>query len=380
MTRLLRLVPIALAALVLAVLLLGDHLTAAGGPGSRPTGRPAGPGSPAVVWRWTPPEPGGFGEPAADSRHVAVVHGNGVTLLDRAGRPRWTASAARARYEAPLLTDELVVVAGQPDVAAYDRRTGAAAWSRMVTGTADGVTSTPVDAGGAVVVSTSDDQVVALDPATGDERWRVAVGERAVAAPAVAASSAGAVVVQSWRGGWAGLRVDTGAELWRSELPLGDTSPVAAVRSAGGWLAAVLDADGTVHAVDAITGSPRWTAPAGGPGSPLVEPVSTADGSLLVVTDQTAGVTVFTAARGELRWSARGTDLAVTAGPAPLSNREVVVPRFDGSAVLHRPARPPTLIRPAGIVSGVARLPGGGFVLATRDVERPALVAYRATG
>lgn len=320
------------------------------------------------VWRWEAPDLGYVGAPAADDSHIAVVHERRVTLLDHDGGTIWDVEVGDIRQARPLLLDDIVLVPGDPDVAALDRTDGRVLWRRTV---GELYSSPPVVVGGVMVVSTWDDTVVALDLITGEPRWSVPTGPYPFGPPAVA----GDIVVQSWQGGWAAFSVADGRTVWRHDLPHGDTSPVVAGRAPDdGFHVAVLDGEGTIRLADAATGRELWAVAGQAAGSPQIAPVLGDDGAI-VFADQLAGLVTVDAGTGAIRWRVPGPGAAVVGDPAFLGDDAVVMPVDEGFAYLARGGEVEERFTPDGIITGVAAA-GDGFVLTTRQGDPSFVAAY----
>jgi outer membrane protein assembly factor BamB len=174
--------------------------------------------------------------------------------------------------------------AARPSGAAY----GGLLWRARTGGP---VRSSPVVAGGAVYVGSSDARLYAFDARSGRVRWAAEAGAPIDASPAVA----GGLVLAATRGGeFLAFDRESGAERWRvrsgAALPLawegmsGDlytASPAVA-----GDVAIFGGGDGVVYAIDLASGEVRWRFATGGRvrSSPAVADgvvyAGSADGSL----------------------------------------------------------------------------------------------------
>ncbi|HWC12431.1 MAG TPA: PQQ-binding-like beta-propeller repeat protein, partial [Acidimicrobiales bacterium] len=161
-----RAAPAVVSALVAVVALAGcDRSEEGRSPAPRPD--PAGVLEPR--WRWVAPPPSYVGMPGADGDGVAVTFGHShVTLLDPAGRARWTFDGRGLRDVAPRLTADAVLVPTEDGLLAIDRATGALRWQAR-TGER---TNTPVVAGDRAVATTWEGSLVAFDLASGRVAWR----------------------------------------------------------------------------------------------------------------------------------------------------------------------------------------------------------------
>ena len=182
-------------------------------------------------WRWASPDGGNVGLASTDDRGVVTTHTQRyLVALDRGGRLEWSVEHVGLRPVEPLLVGDLVVAAGEDDVLAVDRGTGAPRWVAPV---GHERANAPALAGEeTVVVTTWEGRLVALDLASGALRWTVTLEGPSLWRPAADA----ATVVAAWDGGWGGFAVADGRALWSEELwPEDMGSPV--VVHAGGGLA-----------------------------------------------------------------------------------------------------------------------------------------------
>ncbi|WP_229758683.1 outer membrane protein assembly factor BamB family protein [Peterkaempfera bronchialis] len=218
------------------------------------------------------------------------VRGGGVQVRSAAdGTELWRAAGAQQDYETPqsgpALVGDSVYYYGGGLLRAADLRTGRVRWTVAV---GEDVPARPVERDGTLYV-TAGTRVMALDAATGAERWRFEAPVVLFTPPALDPDTAGHAP---------GL-----------------------TRTAPGVY--VADYLGTLYALDATTGRPRWrgrTASRQG-----AEPVVVADGSVLLASGET--VFAFDAADGRELWryGARGEVVgspAVAGGLVHIGSRD----------------------------------------------------------
>lgn len=176
------------------------------------------------------------------------------------GAIAWKANAPDS-FATPLLTPELVIVAGTGDdagarrtpVQAFERSTGKRRWQYRFPGAGNTLAS-PHLVDGVVYVAAREGHVAALDAATGAARWesKAKMGCCGVNALAVGAD----VVVVAEFDGLVALDAADGHERWRYLMPV---SRLLAERPmiVGGRVMA-FDGGGYVQAIDAQTGALLW--------------------------------------------------------------------------------------------------------------------------
>ncbi len=104
-----------------------------------------------------------------------------------------------------------------------------------------------------VVVADSRGRVSALDRSTGSPRWENRLRDLRVSSGVGA--GAGIAVVGTMDGSAIALNLDTGDEIWRSHL----SSEVLALSAVAGGVVVARTNDGRLHALDAASGTVRWT-------------------------------------------------------------------------------------------------------------------------
>ncbi len=257
--------------------------------------------------------------PAVTSDRVYIGSDDGTLYaLDRKrGRIIWRFAAGGAVAASPAVAEGLVVAATLPGrIFALDAKTGALRWS-LHTGAAlplntspaggwDIYASSPVVAGGMVVIGAPDGAVRALELRTGRLRWKVQTGGRVRGTPAVGGQTA---VVGSWDGRVYALDLGTGATRWVHHT-IGDTLDS---RAAGfdrralqsspaiaGGMVFIGSRDGGLYGLDLATGERRWRVSHRGSwvvGSPAVQ-----DGRVYVGSSDGHFVQAVEAGTGKELW------------------------------------------------------------------------------
>lgn len=350
------------------VLVLG--LAACGGSKPRrsaPTTKPAA-HELAERWRWAAPPPSYAGMPAADGEGVALTYGHShVTLLDRAGRPRWTVDHRRVRDVPPRLTADAVLVPTEAGLLALDRATGAERWETTI----DERVNTPVVAGGRAVVSTWDESLVGFDLATGRLAWRTPLPDLAIGP----AAGDDRTVVATWAAGAVAVDPADGRQRWTVSLPAGGVSGPGLAGPANDRVVVVIAGDIAAHALDLDSGEERWATPLEGAGSPEVVPLDVGGGAVLVA-HRLGGMVVLDVANGAIRWEVSSDGAVVRGGPAgPGPGGAYALPLEDGRLLVAGPELPARLLDPPGRVSGVAAGPGDELLVATREATENGLTA-----
>jgi len=224
----------------------------------------------------------------------AMVHS-----LDRlGGGERWSVKIANGPLVGPAAADgRLYFLNAKGEVFALDAATGKTLWTSSTTYDSP---SQPTSDDGTIVFGTGDGFLVAVAGATGEEQWKVKVApeQASVHSPAVADG-----MVYAGTGGGRFVAVDarTHTVAWTADLQGADTG-TATVANGLAFIGAGADAmSGTLHAFDAKTGQPRWTAPA-----PLLQTPAVA-GSLVFSSTANGLVQAMDAATGTSRWSIQVT-------------------------------------------------------------------------
>ena len=209
-------------------------------------------GSADLSHRWTV----GLGaqviaSPVVSRGRVFVGTSRGLTALDlRTSREVWTVDAAYGVGAAPLVSgDTLYACIGDEALVALDPSTGEKRWEfRCPAGS-----SSPVVAGGRVVVGTKGAEVVALDAATGKPAWRLPVDGMVSFAPAVVGDS---VIVGDGGRRLRCVDAETGLVLWTKSV----RGRFAGDGPAVGRSAIVVALDSMeVEAFDPSTGARLWS-------------------------------------------------------------------------------------------------------------------------
>jgi outer membrane protein assembly factor BamB len=193
--------------------------------------------------------------------------GSRVSAYDVAsGAPRWSVSVpSEIAMSAPLLVGDAVLVAGEDGrVTCLSAATGATRWTATTTTTPDTGITGPLAAstsGSLIFAAGLDGRLYALRASNGSHVWTTEVGGGIYrGGPAVSGSI---VYVPSGLEGSEGggfaivaVAVDSGAILWKG--PVGDD--VHTTPAVGAGIVVVGAIDGSIRALDAKTGAPRWIA------------------------------------------------------------------------------------------------------------------------
>jgi outer membrane protein assembly factor BamB len=249
------------------------------------------------VWRFTPSgdaAPGLFVGDVDDDLVVAGSVTGTIFAIDTAsGRLRWSrrlAPAARSTVYPPILVNGQVVASyttfAAPfhgGVVAFDRH-GRRRWKRPLASGA-GTGGAPLAAGGTIVVPRTDGPVDAFDLVDGQLRWTLPAAVPRDPLQQLArdirplALSDGLLVVGSLTGDVVAYDLRDRRERWRyADGP--DGAAALRLRASGSTVFAPFT-DGSLVAIDAITGRERWRA--GGADAPMEWPPAT-DGWLVFVS------------------------------------------------------------------------------------------------
>lgn len=253
----------------------------------------------------------GWGQPAVDETTVYYLSKrHALIVVDRGdGRPRWTAAlgdTGTTTAGTTVVFAGSLVVAGDHDLFAFERSTGTKRW-RFRSDPDAGVGRYLGDASGTdVLTGSASGRAYAIDGRTGLLRWAsVPVAATGTMFPPVVTGD-GLVAGFTDRGarpragGVAMIDRETGAFRWRSAFDR--RSAESASSFAGGPvvvgdLIVAASSDGTVHALDRITGASRWrlppvhrVEPAGDAGVPEEDFRAIAASGRTVVIGSTTGV------------------------------------------------------------------------------------------
>ncbi len=215
----------------------------------------------------------GHGRPAGDSEVVYFLSARHevVAVAAETGTVRWrqgTSEPGSSTFGSAVVLAGPVVVAGDYNLVAFDRTTGAFRW-RFAPAIGYGPGIYLGQASSHLVLAGSPaGRVYALSPFSGDLVWSVAIandGRTTVFQPVIDRE----VVAVSFttftappRGGVALLELGTGRELWRAFFPAA-ADPLLGTGAAGAPLLAddlviASSGDGTIHAFDRRNGAGRW--------------------------------------------------------------------------------------------------------------------------
>jgi outer membrane protein assembly factor BamB len=218
----------------------------------------------------------GRGLPAADSTTAYfLTKQHEVVAVDAAtGTLRWkqsTGESSEATWGSRLLLTGLVVVAGDYDVTAFDRTTGAPRWRfSPVDGYGPGIYLGSA-AGGRVFTGSPAGRAYAIDQTSGEMHWSALIeadGKSTVFQPAAERD----LVVAGYTtftapniGGVVALEASTGRERWRTRFPRPEGVSLGSAWAGGPLLVDGLviaaSSRGEVFAFDRDDGSIRWSVP-----------------------------------------------------------------------------------------------------------------------
>ncbi|GAA3259812.1 outer membrane protein assembly factor BamB family protein [Nonomuraea helvata] len=202
--------------------------------------------------------PAGWSFPADDGfRHLMVADGivyagsddGKVYALDAvSGALRWSHQFGDLVTQGPIRAGGTVYAATYGRIVALDAVRGRTRWSRRTIGTG-GLT---VD-GRTVYVATERGLVIALDTASGRTRWRAGTGDLL---RDVIPHAAGHLVYAVGRNGVVALDAGSGERRWRFRVD--GRAGVAGVATTADTVYVATQENGRLHALDQITGRPKW--------------------------------------------------------------------------------------------------------------------------
>lgn len=312
----------------------------------------------ALEWRYDLGSPS-HSTPAVDESTVYVVTRDGrVVAIDRLlGTPVWEATmgpdapllwgheSGDVYTSSPAVAEDLVVVgSGDGCVYAFDRESGSVHWSTLTHGR---VRSSPAVVNGTVYVGSMDGLLYALDLESGRVRWRFETAGATLrsgafgfdrrtiqSSPAVAD---GTVYFGSRDGTLYAVDAHTGTTRWTATH---DTSWVNSSPAVAHGEVYAGSSDGRfVQAIDAATGEERWRVPTDG----VVWSSPTVAGELVVVGDGAGVLRAVDRRDGTARWSVRLPG-AVYSSPSVVHG-VVIVGANDGRVYAFRTANGPTVER-----------------------------------
>jgi outer membrane protein assembly factor BamB len=217
----------------------------------------------------------GRGLPAADSSTAYfLTKQHEVLAVDViSGTVRWrgnTGAADEATWGSRLLLAGSVVVAGDYDVVAFGRTSGALRWRfSPVDGYGPGIYLGGAS-DGLVFTGSPSGRVYAVDDTSGEVRWSALIedGTSTVFQPA---ADRGLVVAgyttftAPARGGIVALDISTGHERWRTAFPRSDNASLGSAWAGGPLpvhdLIVAASSSGEVYGLDRNDGSIRWSLP-----------------------------------------------------------------------------------------------------------------------
>ena len=297
---------------------------------------------------WKSREAGGPVVDPLGGRVVVGTRDGWLRALTPEGAVAWELQLG-GRFDAPPRIEGDTVYAGSTDghLYAVELGTGALRWKYDAQ---EEVGTTPVVAGGLVLVMTLQDTLVAVDARTGAWKWhhRREFREGFTIRGAASVLVTGALAFGAYSDGTvAALDLITGTARWeRKVAPQADFMDVDSLRAQGGRLFAAAYS-GAIYALDAQTGQQLWEVKAPGPAR-----LALANNLLVVVT--TTQVLGIGTQEGTIRWTVPLE--GVPAGdPAVLGGR-AAVPNTNG--LLFIDTNKGRLLRVFNPGTGVSATPG----------------------
>jgi outer membrane protein assembly factor BamB len=293
----------------------------------------------------------GRGLPAADSSTAYfLTKQHEVLAVDViSGTVRWrgnTGAADEATWGSRLLLAGSVVVAGDYDVVAFGRTSGALRWRfSPVDGYGPGIYLGGAS-DGLVFTGSPSGRVYAVDDTSGEVRWSALIedGTSTVFQPA---ADRGLVVAgyttftTPARGGIVALDISTGHERWRTAFPRSDNASLGSAWAGGPLpmhdLIVAASSSGEVYGLDRNDGSIRWSLPrvsescVGSSSSPSQDfrPLSVA-GRTLVAGSLTGCLEAFNLDTRFVLWRRPGVDDGSVAFSVVTDHQTVYVPYVGG--------------------------------------------------
>lgn len=229
--------------------------------------------APEPIWQ-VPGE--GWGRPAVDAGTVYFLSKrHEVVAIDAAtARVRWrqgTGEPGERTFGSSVVVSGGVVAAGDYNVIAFDRETGAVRWRFAPNdGYGPGI-YLGAAAGGQIFTGSPAGRLYAVDERTGAARWSAAVsleGNTTVFAPAVDGDLV-AAGYSTWvapnTGGIVAVDAASGRERWRASFPRPDDPTLSTMWGGGPVFAddvvVATSGDGTIHAFERGSGAIRWSIP-----------------------------------------------------------------------------------------------------------------------
>jgi outer membrane protein assembly factor BamB len=193
----------------------------------------------------------------------------------RTGAVSWTqrvAAPTTATSGCNLVVSGPLIVVGDYDISAFERRTGVLRWRfRPADGYGPGIYLGSAN-NGTIVAGSPAARIYALEESTGRVRWSSAVsddGRTTVFRPVIVGGEVYATYTTFTApptGGVVAWDFATGEEIWRRDFPKAEDGAVSSTAAAGGpigagGLAIAADVAGRIHGFDSRTGTIRWSIP-----------------------------------------------------------------------------------------------------------------------
>ena len=293
--------------------------------------------------------PGGTGEGAPSGGDGGDSSGD----ADEA-RFAWQASVGEATSGDVIALDgeRVYIVDDRGQVSAFELTSGNQAWTVDLGDESTG--TNPVRVGDVLLVGISEPTATfALDAATGQQRWKAAdiwIDDPLVAGDVVLGHTGNTVT---------GLDLGTGQVRWQRDSELWAWGNMAV---AGDVVVTGSD-DGRVEGIDPADGSSVWVHPL--PRGDVYVEALTGVGNLVVAVDDDQWVTALDAATGTERWS---KDMTANYFEPPLPLGDVVVVPVDGGLNFVDPETGQVLQNFNGAAPAIAAAPGGTPAVLFTDV------------
>lgn len=298
------------------------------------------------------------GTPTHDADTVYVLDKNREVLALHMtdGRLKWRSNTGVTSADAIfglttsgtslVLTGDLVV-AGDWDIVAFDRRTGARRWSYQAEGGDGPGLFLGTASGDTVYAGSVTGRVYAIDAGTGRARWIARLEEKPMVS-VFAPERDGTQVLVGYSvydnpnsGGIASLDAATGRVTWKTPFPKSDDPQRHTNRSGGpvvvGGLVFGSAGDGNIYGLDLSTGAIRWTLPrlAG----PFAGYITATDldhrtlvrvGHLLVAGSVTGKITAYDVEARTIKWEQDAGPWGSTSFSFSADSAHVYVPFLGG--------------------------------------------------
>jgi len=323
---------------------------------------------------WTFPIMGWVGGLAADDDDVVAVYGNRwLAAFDPAsGDRRWDVEVPGIVNQAPAISRDVIAVAATDGFVAVARADGNRLWELHAEGFGQ-----VGPAGDAMVIATDDGAVAALDARTGALHWHAQFPGAVRAAPVATNDAVAAVWFDPAGPTLRVLDLATGAVRWDAPMPGGGSAPATA-----GDLVVVGTGERVLVARRWSDGAEAWRVPTAAGFEPQQRPALIAandQARSVVAADHHGGVVAVDAVTGSVRWSASLGATEVVLRGAPVGAGDLVLIAAEGrrlAALQLADGGPVAVPDPGGYVAGLATSQGR-TVLGLRLTDPGRIEAWR---